>query len=242
MNNEIKKNIPDEVLELLPWYAIGNLSTEDQAYFNEALSVYPLLEELVKQELEIVGTISEDEALLDMSAIASQDERLKSVLNIIDAAEVEKDTQSTESGFLFDKVKGFFSSLIPNSTSQYVPVAGIGILVVSVAVLTAFVAPIFTETSDFIPASAVTQDTHLDRVKATSVSTSEILVGFNGTASELKGNSTLKGKVLKIEAIADKKGFYKVVFKQAFNISEIKEMINDLTAQKDLIWFAGESF
>jgi len=54
MNINIDEKIPDEVLELLPWYTTGNLSEEDHAYFDKALSVYPLLKELLKEETQIL--------------------------------------------------------------------------------------------------------------------------------------------------------------------------------------------
>jgi len=180
MNNNTNNNIPDEVLELIPWYAIGNLSVDDQAYFDNALSVYPLLKELVKQELHIVETVSEDKALLDMSAITNQDERLKSVFNMIDAAVTETKVQPKTPSML-DKVKTLISSLIPNSSSQYVPIAGLGVLVLSVAVLTAFVTPIFTESNEFIPASAVPNNINQNQNTIATLN-SELLIGFNGTS------------------------------------------------------------
>jgi len=120
--------------------------------------------------------------------------------------------------------------------SQYMPIAGVGILVVSVAVLTAFVTPIFTENDGFIPAGVE------NKPEISTKTNSEILVGFNGTPKELSENATIKDEVFKVEAIADKKGFYKVIFKKKYNISEVKGMIDSLNSQEELIWFAGESF
>lgn len=235
--NMNKNDIPNDVLELLPWYAIGNLSTDDQNFFDNALSAYPLLKELLKQELQLVETVSDDKTLLDLSAISKQEERLKSVFNIIDIAEKEEPTKTYS---VINKFKNLYNSFVPNSTPQYVPIAGVGILVLSVAVLTAFVTPIFTESNEFIPASAVIQDDNKKTI-VSNASNSVLLVGFNGTASELGNNDVLKGKVLRIESVPDKVGFYKILFKESLGYSEAKEIIDELLLQKDLIWFAGES-
>ena len=36
-----KNQIPEEVLELLPWFTTNKLSTEDQKIFEKALNTYP---------------------------------------------------------------------------------------------------------------------------------------------------------------------------------------------------------
>jgi len=250
MNNNTKNSdsdIPQEVLELVSWYAIGKLSVGDQTLFEKSLIRYPLLEKHLQQELRLIETVSADKSLLNLSAIAAQDERLKSVLNMIDVAETQDQTkdnsESVTSSSLLDKFKNAFDTLIPNleGVSQYARVASIGVLVLSVAALTAFIAPLFTETSDFIPASAVSQPKG-EQSSTVNASNTALLVGFNGTSVELGNNDVLKGKLAKVETVPDKEGVFQISFKQVLTSDEIKQTIDALLAQDELIWFAGEEF
>lgn len=249
MNNNTKNSegiIPEEVLELVSWYAIGKLSVDDHALFEKALISYPSLQQELELEQQILNVVSTDHSVLDKSVIANQDERLKSVLNMIDVAEAQDQSKndsglSRETSFV-DKIKGVFDSLIAGSTvmPQYSRVASVGILVLSVAVMTAFVAPLFTDKSDFTPASAVAQADE-DRPSLINAAQTVLLVGFKGTSNELGNNNVLKGKVLKIETVPEKENMYQISFKKNMNDSEVKKTIDALTAQKELIWFAGEA-
>ena len=238
MNNNTENSdsdIPEEVLELIPWYAIGKLSVEDQALFEKALIRYPLLEKQLQQELKLIETVSADKSLLGKSAISAQEERLKSVLNMIDIAENQDQAKShNESGTsssLLEKLKNAFDALIPNinGVSQYARLASVGVLVLSIAVLTAFVAPLFTETSDFIPASALTESRD-EQSSLINASNTVLLVGFNGTSIELGNNETLKGKLVKVETVPDKEGIYQISFKRVLNGDEIKQVIESFRA------------
>lgn len=238
MNKNSSNEIPESVLELLPWYAMDSLTGDDKAIFDKALSVYPLLKELLKQELKIVETVSADKTLLDMSVISNQGERLKSVFNMIDNIEEEPD-QAIELS-VFEKVKNSFDSLISKTIfPQLASIVGVGILVISIAILTAFIPPIFIESSEFIPASAVIQD---DNANIDNAARSVLLVGFNGTPSELGNNDVLEGKIVKIEGLTTKEGFYQVLLKESLSSSEIKEIIDALLIQKEWIWFVGKSY
>jgi len=250
MNNNTNNSysdIPEEVLELLPWYAIGKLSLEDQTLFEKALIRYPLLEGQLQQELQLIETVSTDKSILNLSAIATQDERLKSVLNMIDVAETQGQTKdNSESGTsssLLDKLKNAFETLMPSADDlpQYARVASVAVLVLSIAALTAFVAPLFTETSEFIPASVVSESSD-EQTSLINASKTVLLVGFNGTSVELGNNDVLKDKLLKIETVPDKKGIFQISFKQTLSSDEIKQTIDALLEQKEVIWFADESF
>ncbi len=65
-----------------------------------------------------------------------------------------------------------------------------------------------------------------------------LLVGFNGTSVELGNNKVLKDKLLKIETVPDKEGIYQISFKQTLSAKEIKQTLDALQVQKELIWFA----
>ena len=249
MNNNTKNSnsdIPEELVKLVSWYVIGKLSVDDQAIFDEALMRYPLLEELVAEEQRMMQIVSANESVLDKSAIANQDERLKSVLNMIDVAEsqehIRESSKITSSISIIDKLKNLIGL---NSTAEGVPqyarAASFAILVLSVGVLTAFVAPLFTDKSDFVPASASNQISPNQTTVASS-STTVLLVGFKGTSVELGGNQVLKGKLAKIESVPDKEGIYQISFKKMMSSAETQETIEALLAQKNLVWFAGEEF
>lgn len=233
--------IPEEVLELVPWYAIGKLSVDDQALFEEALVSYPSLKNHVEIEQQMMQAVNADHSLLSKSAIAPTEERLKSVLNMIDIEESR--TDSVQDSSIFAKVKNAFDSLIPSSNGvpQYARVASVGILVLSVAVMTAFVAPLFSDKSDFVPASAETQSKTNEPAVVNAAKTT-LLVGFNGSSVELGENTVLKGKLIKVESVPEKEGMFKISFRDSLNANQIKETINSLLAQKELVWFAGEAY
>ena len=248
MNNNSNNSdgtIPEKVLELLPWYAIGNLSVDDQAFFEKALVSYPSLREQLDLEKQMQKAVSEDHSLLDKNALAPTDERLKSVLNLIDAEEAQNNiSDANVSNSLFDKAKNLIGSFLPSKDGmpQYTRAASVGVLVLSVAVLTAFVAPLFSDKSDFVPASAVIHPADVQSTPSliNSAKTS-LLVGFKGSSIELGDNIVLKGKVLKIESVPDKEGIYQIIFKDAMNAQQIKETIDALNA-KEKVWFAGEEY
>ncbi len=247
MNNNTKNSkniIPKELLELVPWYAIGKLSVDDQAFFDEALRKYPLLEDLIAEEQQMMQLVSENESVLDKSAIANQDERLKSVFNMIDIAESQEQIRElTEaSSSVFDKLKNLLG-LSPNAegTPQFARAASVAVLVLSVGVLTAFVAPIFTDKSEFVPASASSQVNNQQTIAANSTKT-VLLVGFKGTSTELGNIKILKGKLAKIESVPNKEGIYQISFKKMMSSAETKQTIDALLSQKELVWFAGEEF
>jgi len=245
--NNMNSNIPEEVLELLPWYTTGKLSTDDKVLFDKALVKYPLLAELLEQEIELIETVTADKTLLEASALENQEERLKSVLNMIDIVETQNQavaqSKSSMAGSLLQKLKNSFDVLVPNQNGsrQFVRVASLGVLVLSVAVLTAFVAPLFNQENDFVPASAQIQPNDEHLVSAHSSKTA-LLVGFNGTSIQLGNNEVLKDKLMKIESVPDKEGIYQISFKQVLSPDEVKQTIDALLKQKDLIWFAGEEF
>ena len=165
MNNTTNNttDIPVGVLELLSWFAIGKLPEGAQAVFEDALQSYPLLQKQLNLEQQMIELVSADISLLDQSVIGSQEQRLKSVFNVIDKLELPNKaishSESVVTSSLAGRLKNAFDSLIPSLDlrSQYARIASVSVLVVSIAVLASLVAPSDTETSDFTPASAVTQ-------------------------------------------------------------------------------------
>lgn len=246
MKNKNKNNysdIPQEILELLPWYAIGVLSENDRMSFDKALLEYSQLENALKQELQLIKTVSMHKSIFDVSIIASQDERIKSVFNVIDNPKLQIQEQhlntsidvQTTSISLKDKIKNVFNNLFPDSESQYA-LLSVGVLIFSVVVLTSFTTPHKTDVSDFNLASAKSEIIENKQAKTS------LLVGFNGSSKELGNNHSLKNKFLKIETTPDVPGIYQVTFKETLSSEEIQTMLNELQKQEELIWFAGEEF
>jgi len=242
MNNNTNNSggaIPEEVLELIPWYAIGNLSVDDQVLFEEALVLYPSLEKHIEIEQQMLSAVTANPALLEKSIVAPTEERLKSVLNMIDIEETQKQDSVKDNSFI-SKLKGSVELFIPSSGEpQYARIASLGALVLSVGVLTAFVMPLFNDNSDFIPAS-VEVSSNSEEAVTTNSSKISLFVGYNGSSTDLANNPVLKGKVLKVDSIPNKKGIYQVSFKPSVNAAEVKKILEALLSQKDLVWFAGE--
>jgi len=247
MNNAHKtNNIPEEILELLPWYALGKLSVDDNAIFENATLRYPSLQKQITLEQQMIELVSADKTLLDMSVIASIEERLKSVLNVIEnlkpPTNAKNNSESKLTNSFLENLKNAFSSLVPNLDFKphYAGIAGVAALAVSVAIFSSFVTTSDTSTSDFDLASA--NDKSKANETVTDTNKTVILVGFSGSADELSDNEVLKGKQIKITSPADKDGFFQISFQKSINADEIKQIIKTLLAQKETVWFAGEAF
>ncbi len=84
-NNEI----PERALELLPWFVTGQLSSEDNAYFEEVLQGNSALESLVDEERNVFNLVTEDKSLIGLSILRSPESRLENVFKQIDNTSVE---------------------------------------------------------------------------------------------------------------------------------------------------------
>jgi len=237
--------IPDDVLELLPWAAKGNLTADDQTIFDAALVTYPELKTLLNAEMEMITLVSADKSLLDKSSIAAPEQRVKSVLNMIDAIETEQkiDTKnntnaktSVFAGFK-DKVLSLFVG--QQGEFQFSRVASFGVLAIAVAVLVSVVSPTQLETSEFTPASA--QILPDDDALSVGDSKNTMLIGFEGSLSELSNNVVFKGKQLKIENPGKDGMFFQVHFPDSMSKEQVKQTLDALTEQEK-VWFAGEAF
>ncbi len=246
MNNTNNTSyIPKEALELIPWFAIGKLSEDAKDFFEKALLSHPSLQKLLQTEKQMIELVSADKSLLDRSVIAPKEERLKSVLNVIDNLETatKAHSESNVRQSLFEKLKNTFFSLIPISDSkpQYAQFASVSALVLSIAILASIVNPSTIETSEFIPASAVTQATE-NQASLVSATKTILLVGFHGSPEELSNNDALKGKQMKIDSPTDKEGFFQISFQDSMSKDEVKQTLDALLKQKESVWFAGEAF
>ena len=239
MNTNTKNNeIPEKALQLLPWFAVNKLTADEHAYFEETLKKYPELQEQLDQELEMIGLIAEDKSLIELAELEPAEERLKAVWNQIDSESTKIETKQQGSISFSDKINNFLDSWFSDgfNISQYARFASVAVLVISLSVLIAFVAPIFTEKNDFIPAASKVSE--ISNSQATTI----ILVGFNGTSEALGALPVLKDKLQKVEAVPGKEGMYQVSLNKKLSKTEVEDMIATLVAKKESIWFAGEAF
>lgn len=250
MNNSTNNNtedIPDAILELLPWFVTGKLSIDDQLLFENALQTYPSLQQQLKREQQVIALVSADHTLLDKSLLAPPEVRLQSVFNTIDNPEpaiksVIQDEPVVKRSLL-ERLKNTFDTLIPKVflNPQYARIASVSVLAISIAVLASLITPTLTEKNVFIPASADVEQKSSQSSLATTEKT-VLLIGFNGTAEELSNNAALKGKQINIVSPADKGGFFQVSFTGPMSADEVKQTVDALLAQEEIIWFAGEAF
>lgn len=242
MNNFIE--IPVDVLELLPWYLTDKLSVEERLEFENALEIYPELQNQLELERQMVVLVSADKSLLSKRILETQEERLKLVFNKIDNPNTQVNSSKTNNVIsLVDKLTNDSDTEIsdPDSIQHFSRVASVGILVLSLATLSSFMMTTKTETSDFIPASAKVK-VKAEQITSSSEIKATILVGFSGTADQLKNNKSLKDKLIDIQSAPDNEGIFQINFKQAISEDEIQQIIDSLQAQEDAVWFAGEAY
>lgn len=241
MNIDTKNNeIPERALELLPWFVTGQLTSEDKAYFKEVLQDNSALESLVDEERNVFNLVTEDESVIGLSTLASPESRLENVFKQIDNLSVET-PQSNPAGdnqSFIDKLKSTISSWVPArlGITEYARFASVALLVISLSVLMAFVAPLFTDKNEFTPAAAKSANV------INNQSTTILLVGTNGSMDSLQSHPLLKGKLKKVESVPGKEGMYQISFSQKLSNTQVKEVLSSLSSNKELIWFAGEAY
>ncbi len=237
MNTDTKNNeIPEKALELLPWFVTGKLSPEEYTYFTEELKNNSALESMVEEERNVFNLVTEDKSLIGLSTLAPPESRLENIFKQID--NLPADTPTASNTNLIDKFKNIISSWIPTSfsTTEYARFASVSLLVVSLAALMAFVAPLFTEKSEFTPATAKTANIINEQL------TTVLLIGTSGSIDSLQSHPLLKGKLKKVESVPDKEGIYQISFNKKLSKTEVKDILSSLSANKELIWFAGEAY
>ncbi len=198
------------------------------------------LESLVEEEYKVFNLVTDNKSLLNLSALESTESRLENVFNQIDNTSLEipvSNSINNHQSFI-GKIKSTISSWLPTTfgVTEYARFASVALLVISLSVLMAFVAPLFTEKNDFTPAAAKSE------IVNNKQSTTILLVGTNGSLDSLRSLPQLKGKLKKVESVQGKKGMYKISFNKKLSNTQVKEVLSSLSSNKELIWFAGEAF
>ena len=151
MNNKDNNNQTfKQALELLPWYALGLLGSEEKKFVEKALLESPELQEHLKAEHELVQCLHEEKELFSLSAIEDREERLEQLLEREEFQPKESEQQKAK---INTKLAVFFQSLFSGnmSKSQYMGFAAVTTL--SIALLFAFAMPLLEHNSTFYPAA-----------------------------------------------------------------------------------------
>ncbi|MCF6190714.1 MAG: hypothetical protein L3J51_09550 [Cocleimonas sp.] len=234
MNLENKNNkIFEEALKLLPWYASGRLTSTEMSYVDDALKVFPELQDQLKTEYKIRNFLNEEKELFYFSALESSEERLKAVFNhevfngksalADDVAKSQKQTS---------EVKGFIQSFLSGrmTKAQYMGFASI--VTLSVALLFAFVEPLVNPKNTFHPAYIGTSQSN----------DTSILVGLSVAPDDSRLVGILGKFQTRTVEVAGKKGMYRISFTEKPSPQDLKKLLKKLSEDEKLIWFVGESY
>ncbi|MEE9327582.1 MAG: hypothetical protein V3U71_09835 [Cocleimonas sp.] len=232
--NTTNKNIPEEAIKLLPWYATGWLSSEERTYVNKVLKEYPELQDQLDDELKMISLISKDKEVLELSSLEPSKTRLNEIFRTIDKDSIDSKKHDSSD------IKARLKSWLPTSfNTQYASFAGVAIL--AVTLLFAFIAPLVlqekNQQSDFEPATSEENKLSKNTTNATI-----LLVGIKGSPEVLKTLAPLKDKLSKVEHVQGKAGMYKISLKSKLVPEKTQELIRFLLSQKEIVWFAGEAY
>jgi len=232
MNDKDNNQIPIQALELLPWYALGLLDSQEMQFVEDALLEYPELQDHLKTEHEMALYLREEKELFSLSAIEDREKRLKTLLEREEfqpTVSIEQESVSISTRF-----SDFFRSLFSGDMSkpQYMGVAAVTTL--SVALLLAFAVPLLEHKSTFYPAAVETEDV---------VDKNTLLIGLNVKPNDPRLLKILSHYNIKITTIAGKDGMYRLSFtKNKPNAEDLKKLLSTLSTHTDLVWFVGEAY
>lgn len=224
----------EEAQKLLPWYATGWLAPKERAFVQEMLSKHPELQKELELEYEIIKHVKEDESLLDLSLLESTEKRLSNVLDKLEPHEVFEHAP-IDSVSLIDQLMQFVYKLFSGDSTklQYAGFAVVSML--SVALLYAFISPLINKQNTFYPATVASFET-------AGEDETILLVGLNTDSADPRLKQLLQGVDTKISVVPGKDGMYRIHLSKKLSAIEIKMLIQQLTANKELVWFAGEAY
>ncbi len=242
MKNTNKNQVLTKATELLPWYAIGKLSPDDVSFMDQAVASYPELKSQLNIELSTIEFVKKNPDLLNATALESPEDRVNQILNLLEEpnhevrqpkVNIHKQNQSQS------LLKKIFGRLFPRTVSfgayQY---AGFALVIFSLVVIvhnTFNDTPVVIQESVFYPAAK--QNTTLKNKTNQTV----LLLGVNGKLDSPKLLKLLEKVDAEINAVPEKDGMYRVTLGKKLNSITINALLDELRAEKELVWFAGES-
>ena len=236
MNKKINSNESfDEAIKLLPWYATGWLTPKERAFVQKMLEKYPDLQEELEQEYQLIRRVKEDRSVLDLSVIEPTEIRLEKVfakLSNDNSNELISDNKNNYKEGFIQSISTFFFN--HSNGFQYAGVAVVTAL--SVGLLYTFISPLIKPETVYKPATA-----NSNKVKTTT-NTTILLLGLNTEPSDPKFKTLVQGVGAKISVVSGKDGMYRMFLPKKLNPTQIKALIQKLTINKELVWFAGEAY
>jgi len=243
MKNTNKNQVLNKATELLPWYAIGKLSPDDLSFMDQALASYPELKKQLKIEQSTIQLVRSNSEILNASALESPEDRVNHILDLLEepAHETQKQNiaaQDKNQNLPKSKLKQFFGKLFPSSNSfgayQY---AGFAFIVFGLVAIVhnTFKSPTVIQESVFYPAAK--ENTAFKNKTDQTV----LLLGVNGKLDSPKLLKLLQKVDAVISPVPEKDGMYRVILGKKLNSITINALLDELRAEKELVWFAGES-
>jgi len=235
-NNTNKNQDLNRATELLPWYAIGKLSPDDLNFMNEALVSYPELKKQLDVEKAAIQLVKNTPDILSYSALKTPQDRLDNVLQQLMPQDNNVEQAHVPSP---NRIKQFISKLFPTS-EQFGGYSYAGFAVVllsSVFALNYTFNNVDTKQEGvFYPASKQAATELKNKSDATV-----LLLGVNGKLDSPQLLKLLQKVNAKISAVLDKAGMYRLTLDKKLSSITINTLLDELRAEKELIWFAGES-
>ena len=241
MNKTNKNKTLNTAIELLPWYVIDKLSAADKDFMEDALATYPELQKQLKIEQSIIQQVKTNPDILNASALESPEDRVNHVLDLLEmpSARVPKE-EGLQQSQSTNKLKQLFHRLFPVTQSfgayQY---AGFALLLFAVMLLVhnTFNKPDRVQESVFYPATLSNNTTD----KKNKTNQTVLLLGVNGKLDSPRLLKLLQKVDAKFSAVPEKDGMYKIIIGKKLNSITVKALLDELRAEKELVWFAGES-
>ena len=237
MKNTNKNKILNKATELLPWYATGKLSPEDHHFMDEAFASYPELKNQLKVEQSTIQFVKSKPEILNASALESPEDRVNHILDLLEEpTHITIKQEESSHNSLTHKLKQFFGKLFPSSGSfgayQYAGFALVVFAVIAV-VHNTFNAPTVIQESVFYPAA--------EKKIVFKNNQTVLLLGVNGKLDSPKLLKLLQKVDAEISAVPEKDGMYRIRLGKKLNSITINALLDELRAEKELVWFAGES-
>jgi hypothetical protein len=208
---------------------------------DEAIASYPELKGLLEIEQSTIQLVKTNADILNASAIESPEDRVNHILSLLEEPSHTPLTQKADDhiqNLPKNKLKQLFDNLFPRTDSfgayQYAGFALVLFALVAI-VHNTFNAPTATQESVFYPAAKKT--TALKNKSNQTV----LLLGVSGKLDSPKLLKILQKVDGEAIAIPDKKGMYRVTLGKKLNSITINALLDELRAEKESVWFAGES-
>ncbi|HIO96993.1 MAG TPA: hypothetical protein EYG71_03600 [Leucothrix sp.] len=245
MKNNLNKNqVLNRAVELLPWYAVGKLTPADLEFMDEALASYPELKKQLDTEKTTIQLIKNDPDILGYSALEAPEDRVEHVLKLLAPQETLKESAAEATLKLKgvqpqSKFQQFIAKLFPKNQQfgsfTYASFAVVFLTAVF-SLLYIFNGSHIKQESVFYPATNQAA-TDLKNKSDETV----LLLGVNGRLDSHKLLKLLEKVDADITAVPNKAGMYRIKLGKKLNSITINALLDELRAEKELVWFAGES-